>query len=399
MSFLIAILLAWLALLAGLLLAWRKPLLALWREPVFRAPILIVESDDWGAGPLAQAEALAAIAERLARQRDASGRPAVMTLALVLAMPEPAMAPGNPWRRRTLADPALQPILEAIRAGQARGVFALQLHGMEHFWPESLLAAAREKPEVAAWLAAPDLTEHLPSPLQSRWTDAAVLPSRPHSSPAVEAAVAEETRLYADLFGAVPEVVVPPTFVWNREVEAAWAAHGVQVIITPGRRLTCRDAAGRPAGVDKTMRNGERGEGGVVYLVRDDYFEPSFGHRPEQALAALARKTALGRPCLLETHRGNFLAAAGGNLETAMAALDALYAQALRDFPMLRFASCAGLARAIRENDPAWIEQARRRRLTFWLRRAAGVPRFGRLARVLGLFALLAPFAARKQDD
>jgi len=393
MTWLLIALLAWPLLVSGLLLAWRKPLLALWREPVFKAPILIVESDDWGAGPLAQAEALAAIAECLARQRDASGRPAIMTLALVLAVPEPGCPPSGPLRRQTLADPALQPIREAIRAGQARGVFALQLHGMEHFWPESLFAAARKNPEVAAWLAAPELTEQLPSPLQSRWTDAAVLPSRPLSRPAVAAAVAEETRLYAALFGVAPEVVVPPTFVWNREVEAAWAAHGVQLIITPGRRLTGRDGAGHPAGVDRDMRNGERGEGGVIYLVRDDYFEPSFGHRPEQALAALARKTALGRPCLLETHRGNFLVATVGNPAAALAALDELYSRALRDFPALRFASCAELGRAIRTGDSAWIERDGQRRFTIWLRRAATLPRFGKAARLAGLLPLLNLFA------
>ncbi len=79
---------AWLALAAGLLFAWRGSLLALWREPVFKTPILIVESDDWGAGPPVQAEALAAIDACLERHCDATGRPAVMTLALILATPE-----------------------------------------------------------------------------------------------------------------------------------------------------------------------------------------------------------------------------------------------------------------------------------------------------------------------
>jgi len=141
------------------------------------------------------------------------------------------------------------------------------------------------------------------------------------------------------------------------------------------------------------MRNGERGAGDVLYLVRDDYFEPAFGHRPEQALAALVRKTELGRPCLLETHRGNFLAAAGGDPTTTLAALDALYTQALRDFPTLRFASCAELGRAIRTSDATWIEQDRRRRFTIWLRRAAGLPRFGKVARLAGLLPLLNLFA------
>ena len=378
----------WLALTAGLLFAWRGSLLALWREPVFKTPILIVESDDWGAGPSAQAEALAAITECLERHHDTTGRPAVMTLALILATPKPGLAGFE-----TLMDASQRATLAAIRSGRERGVFALQLHGMLHFWPDTLRAAAPAQAEVRAWLAAPELTERLPSHLQSRWTEASTLPSRPHARERVEAAVAEEIALYAEVFAAPPEVVVPPTFVWTREVEAAWAEHGVNVVITPGRRLTCRDASGNPACQDKNLRNAERGEGDVIYLVRDEYFEPLLGQRPEQALAALQRKTELGRPCLLETHRSNFLAAPGGDLDAALAALDTLYAMALRDFPSLRFASCAELGRAIRSGDTLWIEQDGRRRFTIWLRRVALLPRFGKAARMAGLLPLLNLFA------
>ncbi len=389
MTWILILLFAWPFLAIGLSLAWRRRLLALWREPMFKVPILIVESDDWGSGPPEQAEALAKLAACLSRHRDSSGRPAVMTLALVLAVPEPILRQSDPWLWRTLADPAMQPILAAIQAGRNEDIFAPQLHGLAHFWPDAVLAAAHKQPEVRAWLAAPDLTEHLPSPLQSRWTDTSVLPSRPHSRQAVADAVAEEIGQYTALLGYAPEAVVPPTFVWNRDVEAAWAELGIQVVITPGRRPTGRDGAGRPAGVDRHMLNGERGEGGVFYLVRDDYFEPAFGHRPEQALAALARKTALGRPCLLETHRSNFLSATCTDPASAFAALDTLYRQALRDYPTLRFASCVELGRAMRGNDPAWIEHDRRRRFTIWLRRVSALPRFGKAARLTGLLPLL----------
>ncbi len=389
MSLAFALLLAWFALQASLLLAWRTRLLAFWREPVFTAPILIVESDDWGAGPASQADALNRLADCLSGQLDAAGRPAVMTLALVLALPKPGMV-GHV----TLADAEQDAVLAAIQAGSARGVFALQLHGLFHFWPEALVAAAVTRPEVAAWLAAPELTEKLPSHLQSRWTDARELPSRPLPVHSVERAVAEEVALYVELFGQVPEVVVPPTFLWTGEVEAAWAAAGVGTIITPGQRLTRRDADGHPAGRDRDMRNGEQGAGGVRYLVRDDYFEPIFGHRPERALAALASKSALGRPCLLETHRWNFLAATGGDPAAAESALVEMYELARRDFPSLRFSSCAELTRAMRENDPVWIEQSTRRRFTIWLRRAAMLPRFGKAARLTGLLSFLELFTS-----
>lgn len=380
MTWLLLLPLAWLSAVALLLLAWRRPLLALWREPVFKAPVLIVESDDWGAGPASQAAALDRIAAVLARHRDQRGRPARMTLALVLAAPEPRLA-----GYRTLADGSFRPVLEAIHAGINAGVFAPQLHGMTHFWPDSLLAAA-SRPEVAAWLDRPGVSESLPSALQSRWVDASVLPSRPHPREEVERAAAAEVALYASLFGSPPQVVVPPTFVWNETVEAAWARAGVALVITPGRRLTGRDAAGAPAFADRSMRNGEAGAGGVRYLVRDEYFEPRDGQRPEQALAALARKTARGRPCLLETHRWNFLAETGGDLDSALAALDELHGRALAAYPGLRFSDPAELLRALRAGDPDWIERSVRGRFTIWLVRAAELPRFGRLARLFGLF-------------
>jgi len=58
---------------AGVLLAFAAPLAARWREPVLRQPVLVIESDDWGAGPLAQADALRRLAASLQRVRDGSG--------------------------------------------------------------------------------------------------------------------------------------------------------------------------------------------------------------------------------------------------------------------------------------------------------------------------------------
>ena len=48
----------------GLLLAiYRREIGRLWREPVFRHPVLLVESDDWGPGPVEDAE-VSAFAKR-----------------------------------------------------------------------------------------------------------------------------------------------------------------------------------------------------------------------------------------------------------------------------------------------------------------------------------------------
>ena len=139
----LALLLAMVMLLwAGVLLAFAGPLVARWREPVLRHPVLIVESDDWGAGPLSQADALTRLSGLLQRIRDRNGRPAVMTLGIVLEVPDGARIAAShftEYHALTLADERFEAVRMAMQAGIEAGVFAPQLHGQCHYWPPALL--------------------------------------------------------------------------------------------------------------------------------------------------------------------------------------------------------------------------------------------------------------------
>jgi len=377
--------LSWLLLVVGVLLFFGRDLRAIWREPVLRHPVMIIESDDWGAGPVAaQAVALQELADLLTRHRDMAGRHPVMTLALVLAVPDgAAIERDGHYHRRLLDDPLFESVRKAIARGRAAGVFALQLHGLEHYWPGGLMAVT--DPAVQAWLREPSpaATETLPPHLQSRWVDASVLPSRPLAEDAVAAAVAEEVRLFGRVFGEMPRVAVPPTFVWTAEVEREWARAGVEFVVTPGLRSACRDATGLPNCDSGPFRTGQRGAG-VTYIVRGDYFEPERGHRAERALAALHRVSGQGRACLLETHRSNFI---GDPAVAADAAkeIDRLFAMSLGQNPALRFLSTEELGCALRRNDPVWVEQRFAPRLHAWLVRMRALRGFWRLSRLTGL--------------
>lgn len=387
-----AILLLW----AAVLLAFAGPLAARWREPVLRHPILIIESDDWGAGPLAQADALARLSTLLQHIRDHSGRPAVMTLGLILEVPDgPRIAATHctEYHALPLADPRFDAVRAAIQSGIQSGVFAPQLHGQCHYWPPALLAAAQDSPAVRDWLTAPEpaSTENLPSPLQSRWVDASSLPSHALTPDAIRQAAATEAAGYQALFGSTPQVAVATTFIWNDAVEAAWAQAGVEAIITPGRRATCRNAAGQPGCVDATMLTGERSRAGPSFLVRDVYFEPALGHAPQRLVDGLQARTRQGRACLVETHRFNFLQAP----DASLAALETGLREALASCPDLRFAAPLELARAIRQRDPVWIETRLKPRLAAWRARLAEIPRFRRLSRLSGLALPLALLGGR----
>lgn len=369
---------------------------AAWREPVLRHPVLIIESDDWGPGPESHADALRRLIECLNRHRDSSGRAPVMTLGLTLSLPDSAaIAAANfsTYHARLITDPAYANILAAIQSGIQASVFAPQLHGMAHYWPATLLKAATSEPAVRTWIlnGPGQETETLPSPLQSRWTDAGILPSRPHPAEEIETAVAEEVALYRNVFHAPPEVVVPPTFVWSRNVETAWAKNGVRCIVTPGRHCTRRNAKGLPDSGPITIHNGQHGADGITYLVRDCYFEPDRGHRAEDALNALAEKTAQGRPCLLETHRFNFT---GASQSDSLAQLGELLQLALQQHPDLRFTSSTELAVQYRTQGD-WIHPQFKCRLNAWATRMQSIPRFSKLVRICGLRLFLTALQPR----
>jgi hypothetical protein len=394
---------------ALLALAYREVVADRWREPVLCAPVLIFESDDWGYGPDRQSRELDRIAEALAAFRDRGGRHPVMTLGVVLAGPDTdrmRAERNRTYRRVTLADPRLAPIRDAMSRGVQRGVFSLQLHGLEHFWPECLMRIAAANGSVRNWLTGPGFpcTEALPPSLQSRWIDATELPSKPLPVAAVVAAAGEESRIFAATFGAPPEVAVPPTFVWTEDAESGWAAAGVRVVVTPGRRYESRDRNGEPASGGRNLCNGAAGQHDVLYVVRDSYFEPSLGHTHQRALKALARDAHLGRPTLLEIHRMNFI----GDEQTARRALDevaSLITAAQREYPDIRFMNTAELARHYRDRSNLVVSPIGVR-LHFLLLRLNEISRMRKLAWATGVVlpawlacVATAPRAARRSHQ
>ena len=386
---LIGVALLWLAGSCALLaFVYREAMATRWREPVLCAPVLIFESDDWGYGPVGQSQALDRLSEALAAFRDRHGRHPVMTLGVVLAGPDTdrMRAEGcRTYHRVTLADPRLAPVREAMSRGAARGVFSLQLHGMEHYWPECLMRTAATNGTVHDWLTGPGFpsTEALPSELQSRWIDATELPSKPLPIAEVVAAAGEETRIFAATFGVPPEVAVPPTFVWTDDVERAWSGAGIRVVVTPGKRNESRDREGRPVPGERDLYNGAKGHHDVLYMVRDSYFEPSLGQTHQGALRALARNTHLGRPTLLEIHRMNFI----GEERPAQQALDevtGLLAAACAEFPDIRFMDTAELGRRYRDRSDL-VASRIGARVHFLLRRLREISRLRKLAWATGV--------------
>ncbi len=305
---------------------------------MLETPVVIIESDDWGPGPQQQETALDEIRTLLGRFQDAAGTHPVMTIGVILSIPDgQAMAVTGAYRARYLNEREYRPVLKALQAGASQGVFDLQLHGMAHYWPENLLAALGSEESLKRWLQQESWrTEKLPSWLQSRWMDGRSLPSRPLAREKIREAVQEEVDGFRQYFGFAPKVVVPPTFVWDDNVEKAYAEAGIEVLITPGRRYPGRNGTGALMPPDRNEINGRRLPCGLTTLVRDVYFEPALGHSPTSVLERIAWKCSRREPALLETHRFNFQE---GHLPASLEALETLLTETLERFPSTRFLS------------------------------------------------------------
>ncbi len=380
--------LLWLVGLLWILLIYRRDLAAFWAEPMLARPVLIFESDDWGPAGETHVERLRALSALMSRFHDCEGNHPVVTLGVVLAVADGQRIRADELRhyhRRLLSESEFAPIVDAMRQGVEAGTFALQLHGMEHYWPLAVMTSARSSLRVRSWLTGTGIpnTEELSSPLQSRWTDASQLPSKAIAEGDITAAVEEEVAAFASILHQRPEVVVPPTFVWNDVAEAAWAEQGLRVLVTPGRRYESRDRRGEPGGAGRRLVNGQASPSGLTYLVRDDYFEPALGHTAAGAISALDAKSRLGRPTLLEMHRFNFVR----DPETADRAcreIVLLLEEALTKYPGLAFMSTIQLAGELKSNASKLIETRFPNRLRIWLLRVAELPRLKKLACVMG---------------
>ena len=120
-----------------------------------------------------------------------------MTLGIVFEVPDSerlAREGVTSYRGRGLDDACFEPLRRAIQSGVVSGVFAPQLHGQCHYWPQAVMTAAQRDAGVRGWLTGVPLssTEDLPAHLQARWIDASQLPSRALDAAQIAAAAEEE---------------------------------------------------------------------------------------------------------------------------------------------------------------------------------------------------------------
>lgn len=365
---------AWLLLCALVItLRYYQDLLVYWNESVIKYPVLIFESDDWGAGPLEQAQSLARLEKLLSQYADMRGHHPIMTLGAVLSIPHANKIKESAYETyyaKSLNHADFFSIKTAMINGKKQRVFDIQLHAMAHYWPGNLMHELRTSKEVRQWMEQEEFprTELLPSVLQSRWVNTEILPTAALNNDEINKAAKEEVAVFKAVFGFIPKVVVPPTFVWNNVVERCWQQQKIKYIVTPGQCYDHRGSEGKPVGNGKKIINGQLSSEGLTYIVRNDYFEPSLGHTAKMAIKVLETKTKLAQPTLLEMHRFNYIQD-NETTENSLTELDKVISSALDKFPNVLFLSTEELASKYLSQDSDFIERSYLVRLSICMQR------------------------------
>jgi len=377
------------AVIVILLLVYGGEFKRLWLEPMLHHPVVIFESDDWGVGPKEQVSALGDLLELFLHYRDQKHHHPVLTLGMVLAEPdvEKIKIDSQTYFRRDLSDENYRDLVQVINKGQKLEVFSVHLHGMEHFWPDSLMNAIHQE-DVRHWLFGTNdgerITENLPSFLQSRWCDTSILPSLELKEVEIKKAIEAEKDCFKSVFEIEPTVVVPPTFVWTEAVIKQYVSQEIHLFVTPGRQYIGRDAESNLQENGRTFYNGDTDHGNnAFYLVRDVYFEPRLGHKADRVLTDIIDRTDCARPSLIEMHRFNFLSDKQNSLNELKSLLDIISEQ----LPQTLFLSVEELANVYMSNDlklHSFLE-----RFWIWIKRIQLFLQYKRLAKYSGFNMLL----------
>jgi len=95
-------------------------------------------------------------------------------------------------------------------------------------------------------------------------------------------------------------------------------------------------------------------------------------------------RSRLGRPCLVEMHRFNFISTEE-KCNNSLHALDTALNQLHHTIPEIRFMTSLELAEAIRIKMPALVEANLTPRIRIWLRRLEQIRGFAKLTKISGL--------------
>ena len=339
------------------------------------APMLVIESDDWGAIRVPDRAALSAmqacglssrnpfdrldsletpddldaLLDALGSVKDANGLPARFTMNTVMANPDlEALLENNfdSYRYRTISAlpekyPLYAQVLALFEQGMNDGRLKPQFHGREHLNVPAWMQACRGGTDAllkAARCGVYGIDVALDGMRRRNFMAAWDFHSQAEQAFVLDS-IREGLELFEAQFGIRSVSAIAPCYVWDQQCERIAAEAGVRFFQGIVRQYVPR--IGRERYGFKLNYTGRFGHAGVRYLVRNCFFEPSIEQGRDVVADCLRRLEALfsmNRLAVLSTHRINFM---GGiepaNREVNIQMFSTLLAEIVKRWPSVEF--------------------------------------------------------------
>ena len=347
-----------------------------WRS---KQPILVIESDDWGAEHVPGADALEEmkkgtsafescylnydglerpedierLCEVLRTYRDANGRPAVMTMNFVMANPDfkaVEQSGYSVFRAKTIDEgfnhePEGDRLRKSYRRGIEGGMLVPQLHGQLHFCPDDWLERLRQG--EAGTLKAFKLRMVGENSNANGIGIQSMAPIYHTSKESIRHLVEEGVRTFRQVFNMSSLTTIAPCYAWRTpETEQALLSNGV--LAMQGREYQCL-----PNGSVKPHYSGELGPGGILYMIRTCRLEPiSARTSVDECFAQIRDAFARRVPAVLSSHRVNYTSRVDRSIrDKGLATLNGVLKRVTQAYPDVEFLSSDKLALRILQTN------------------------------------------------
>ncbi len=349
--------------------------------------IVVIESDDWGSirmpskqvydefvrrgvrvdrdpycryDGLATVEDLSALYEVLCSVKDANGKPAVLTANAVVANPvfDKIKESGfqeyyyEPFTETLNKSEAHKGAFEMWKQGMDEGVFHPQFHGREHLNVKKWLRTLRSDDEVtrlAFDLGTFGLTSAVDPRIKKNYMGAF---NSGLNDDILEynQIINEGLSLFERLFGYKSESFIATTYTWNPKIEPNLKANGVNYLQGMVHQHI-------PLDDDTTFKwkkdnfIGRTSPGGLSYLMRNCYFEPSQNcGGAKDCMNRIRIAFRWHKPAIICMHRLNVIGSIDErNRKENLNSLKWVLNQILKEYPDTEFMSSDELGRVIDE--------------------------------------------------
>ena len=347
--------------------------------------ILVIESDDWGSirmpsrevyeeflrrgvkvdkdpycryDNLATKEDLEALFEVLVSVKDQHGHHAVLTADTVVANPvfEKIRESGfndyyyEPFTETLKRSAAHEGVWELWQQGMSARVFRPQFHGREHLNVKKWLRTLRSGEPITKMafdLGTFGLTSAVDASIKNNYMGA-FNSGLDDDIKEYDKIITEGLALFEQLFGYKSESFIATTYTWSPKIEASLKRNGVKFLQGMVHQHI-------PIDDDTTFewkKNnfiGRKSPEGLMYLMRNCYFEPSQGgETAEKCMNRVKTAFRWNKPATLSMHRLNVIGSIDESNRTRnLADLKWLLNQIVKEYPDVEFMSSDELGRII----------------------------------------------------